>query len=98
MTPLMRAPSALLAVGSFSGGKLEYCPDGNKKGVGEPELRKSYPPVVLDARASTVIFDGRRAHAVTPFEGERYIMVFFTSGDWEKADEDPMRTAEVAWF
>ena len=76
-----------MAIGSFTGGKLEYWPDDNRA-CSETKLRKEFVPAELDARSHTVLFDGRRAHAVTPFEGERYSMVFFTSGDWENASDD----------
>ena len=38
-----------------------------------------------------LLFDGRRSHAVSPFQGERYSLAFFTACDFFKA-----RPADVA--
>ena len=53
---------------------------------------------MLDAKANTVMFDGCRAHAVSPFEGRRYSLVFFTSGSWENGDEATMSKYGLSSF
>ena len=39
----------------------------------------------IDTKRYLVLFDGLRAHAVTPFEGERYSLVFFTANHYDRA-------------
>ena len=78
-------PSALLALGDFTGGELEYWPEDNRS-VSEPRLRTEFAPFCCDAKKNSIIFDGCRAHAVTPFEGNRFSLVFFTSGSWQNLE------------
>ena len=90
-------PSVLMALGDFTGGCLEYWPDDDRT-VSESRLRITEKPQVLDAKANTVMFDGCRAHAVSPFEGRRYSLVFFTSGSWENGDEATMSKYGMSSF
>ena len=43
-------PSALLALGDFTGGELEYCPEDNRS-VSEPRLRTDHAPCDLRRQA-----------------------------------------------
>ena len=61
-------------------------------------MKDNVEPVTLDARKNVLLFDGCRAHAVEPFKGERYSMVFFTSGSWDNASTDDIQALEEAGF
>ena len=78
-------PSVVKAFGSFTGGELLYWPEdnGNKK----VEALEWDSAQKFDARRELVLFSGLRGHAVAPFVGERYSLVFFTSTEYEKASE-----------
>ena len=39
----------------------------------------------VNIKDNLFFFDGNKAHAVTPFEGERYSIVFYTIGKHEMA-------------
>lgn len=69
-------PSVIKAFGKFTGGLLEYFPNDNRKMQLEdlPESDK----VKLDLAKNMALFDGRRAHQVQPFKGERFSLVWFT--------------------
>ena len=47
-----------------------------------------------------LLFDGRRAHAVAPFQGERYSLVFFTIQQYREArptDIESMVSCSLIW-
>jgi len=69
-------PSVIKAFGKYKGGQLQYFPNDNRALQLEdlPESDK----VDLDLSSNMALFDGRRAHQVKPFEGERYSLVWFT--------------------
>lgn len=54
-------PSVMIALGEYTGGRLRLTETGEE----------------LDAKDRFVHFDGRRPHMTTPFEGERFTLVFF---------------------
>ena len=68
-------PSIVHAFGNFQGGELGYFPydDGRKEveGLCDEEM------TCLDARKNFIFFDGRRAHQVQGFSGERYSAVWY---------------------
>jgi hypothetical protein len=90
-------PSVLMALGDFAGGCLEYWPDDDRR-VSEAMLQNKEQPQVLDARVNTVMFDGCRAHAVSPFQGRRYSLVFFTTGSWDRCDDETMSAYGLSSF
>ena len=53
---------------------------------------------MCDAKVNTVMFDGCRAHAVSPFKGRRSSLVFFTSGSWENGDDETMSAYGLSSF
>jgi len=79
-------PSVIKAFGKFEGGQLQYFPNDDRKYQLEdlPEADK----VALDLKKHMAMFDGRRAHQVTPFSGERYSLVWFTCPRNHKVDKD----------
>ena len=69
-------PSMTKAIGRFTGGQLVYWQhdDGSMDvATADRDAGRKY-----DTRREMVLFDGNRCHAVAPFEGERYSLVFFT--------------------
>lgn len=75
-------PSAIKALGSFTGGKLNYFPKDVKKpgrcDVAELDPKES---IALDVGKEWTFFNGNNGHGVNPFKGERFSLVFFTSGN-----------------
>ena len=70
-------PSMTKSLGSFTGGNLLYWENDD----GRLDLSTADPAhasCTFDTRRQMVLFDGNRAHAVSPFKGERYSLVFFT--------------------
>ena len=70
-----RGPSLTKAFGEFSGGALKYW--GEDDGSLSLDELRQFPATVLETGSALCLFDGRRAHGVEPFQGERYSLVFF---------------------
>ena len=71
-------PSVLMALGDFTGGGLNYhARDGCNRALDTLTLDGV---VKADPKSNVTLFDGRRAHEVADFQGERYSLVFFTQG------------------
>lgn len=58
-------PSYIIGLGDYTGGRLVVWDDAGKQQR-------------IDIRNRFFRFDGRKLHAVEPFKGERYSLVFFT--------------------
>jgi len=69
-------PSIIKAIGNFKGGNLNYYPNDDR--ALELEQLPPSDKVSLDLRKNWALFDGRRAHEVDPFKGERFSLVYFT--------------------
>ena len=69
-------PSLTRSLGDFSGGRLLYWQDDD--GSAELNDLEAVAPMAFDTKDAPLLFDGRRAHAVEAFCGERYSLVFFT--------------------
>jgi hypothetical protein len=90
-------PSVIAAFGSFVGGHLRYWPGDSGKGP-VSELTQT-DSELLRVRHAPALFDGRRAHEVTPFRGdERFSLVFFTVGKYWKASAQCQRAASSLGF
>lgn len=78
-------PSVIRAFGKFKGGRLSYWPKDVKKNP-RPKVDSlsEKQAKVYDLSKKTLVFDGTRAHEVSPFEGERYSIVFFTARGYTK--------------
>jgi len=89
-------PSTLLSVGDFTGGRLRYFPsDPGNVDLGD---LKAADAKVFEM-AKLIQFDGRRAHEVEPFTGERYSVVFFISKGYQRAEaSDREHLTETAGF
>merc|ERR1719367_156384 len=92
-------PSCLKAFGDFTGGQLNYFPEDDKSMKLETmEELKGEKSVVLEARNGLTLFDGKRGHWVSPFEGERYSLVFFTCPRFHKITDETRQYMEAAGF
>ena len=76
-------PSLTRAFGDFQGGELKYW--GQDDGCLSLEELRTCPSTVLSSGKALCLFDGRRAHEVEPFSGERYSLVFFCTGALNRA-------------
>jgi hypothetical protein len=92
-------PSAIKALGKFTGGKLNYFPKDLKK-AGRPEVSTLDPKdsVTLDLSKSFALFNGNCAHGVQPFKGERFSLVFFTTGKFYKIKDKEMKHLQSLGF
>ena len=50
----------------------------------------------FDIRRELVLFSGLRGHAVAPFQGERYSLVFFTASEFQGAKEEDVYFLKTA--
>ena len=91
-------PSILKCFGLYTGGKLLYWPDDD----GQSDLRELVEGRArcFDAKSDMLLFDGRRCHCVTPFEGERYSLVYFSAHEHNKVQAPSvslLKSLGVAW-
>ena len=82
-------PSVIKAFGDFTGGLLNYYPNDdralNVEDVAANE-RAGADRVSIDLSKNVALFDGRRAHCVDDFQGERFSLVYFTCPRYWKVD------------
>merc|ERR1712039_116412 len=71
-------PSMIAAFGKFSGGELNYWSEDNKSCKLEELPAK--PTQKFQLGSGLAMFNGNSAHSVNPFEGQRFSVVYFTSG------------------
>jgi len=69
-------PSIIKAIGDFKGGNLNYYPNDDR--ALELEDLPVSDKVSIDLKKNWALFDGRRAHEVDPFKGDRISLVYFT--------------------
>ena len=81
-------PSLTRAFGDFKGGELKYW--GQDDGCLSLEELRTCPSTVLSTGSALCLFDGRRAHEVELFSGERYSLVFFCTGALSRARQDAL--------
>jgi len=80
-------PSFIKAFGNFTGGRLNYWGDDCKAEGAVESLCKPGDSTTLDISKSLLLFDGNRGHSVEKFSGERYSLVWFCTGQHEKANK-----------
>merc|ERR1712060_911861 len=92
-------PSAIRAIGKFTGGKLNYFPkDCKKPGRCEVTQLDAKESVSLDLSKDFVMFNGNNAHGVQPFGGERFSLVFFTTSKFFKVQKKEVETLTKLGF
>jgi len=89
-------PSIIKALGNFTGGKLNYFPNDDRA-LQLEDLPES-DRVSLDLKHNWALFDGRRAHQVDPFKGERFSLVYFTCPRNDRVDKETKRRMEECGF
>ena len=70
------------------GGRLMYYPDDDGR-QGLEQLRQA-DAVPMTTKGGFLLFDGNRAHAVEPFRGERYSLVFFSISSYDSGPHGDM--------
>ena len=86
----MTGASIIKCFGVFSGGAFIYWEeDDGRTPVGQLsiETAKTY-----DTRREMVLYDGGRCHAIAPFEGEFYSLVFSTCESYVLLAQKPKKT------
>lgn len=87
--------SVVKAFGDFTGGELLYWPrDPGTRICPDLSVFEEIGAECLDVHKSFQLVDARNAHEVTPFEGERYSLVYFTVTNRElfpKRDREGLR-------
>jgi len=92
-------PSAIKAIGKFSGGKLNYFPkDFKEPGRCEVEDLDPKDSVALDLSKKFAFFNGNNAHGVQPFKGERFSLVYFSYKKFWKVSEEGQRKLHKLGF
>jgi len=80
-------PSLIKAFGKFSGGTLNYWADDDKSaGPVEKRCLPGEQTDTIDLGKQLLMFDGNRGHSVEPFQGERFSLVYFSIGQYHKAN------------
>ncbi|CAE8591738.1 unnamed protein product, partial [Polarella glacialis] len=79
-------PSMIKALGKFSGGELNYWGEDDKSKGTVEKVCQHEDRLTVDICGNLLLFDGNRGHSVEEFEGERFSLVFFTNGQYRKAD------------
>jgi len=77
-------PSIIKAVGKFTGGNLNYYPNDDR--ALELEDLPASDRVSINLQRDWALFDGRRAHEVDPFKGDRISLVYFTCPRNDRVD------------
>lgn len=80
-------PSFIKAFGDFTGGELNYFPEDDRK-VDKLEELKDKDKVSFDLKGGLALFNGNCGHSVNDFKGERFSVVYFTIGCYDKAPQD----------
>ena len=78
-------PSVATSLGHFVGGELLCWPHDD--GQLSLERLSSFKSERVDTHSALVLFDGTRAHAVAPYVGERYSLVYFTHDCYKRAPD-----------
>jgi hypothetical protein len=92
-------PSAIKAIGKFTGGKLNYFPKDVKK-PGRCDVTDLDPKdsIALDISKKFSFFNGNNAHGVQKFNGNRFSLVFFTTSKFWKVKEKETKTLKSLGF
>merc|ERR1712232_1513336 len=92
-------PSAIKAIGKFSGGKLNYFPkDVKKPGRCDVTALDPKDSIAMDLSKKFVLFNGNNAHGVQPFKGDRFSLVFFTTSKFWKIQDKEMSKLKKLGF
>ena len=78
-------PSVATSLGPFIGGELMCWPHDDGRLSLESLLH--FKSERVDTHSKLVLFDGTRAHAVAPYFGERYSLVYFTHVCYKRAPD-----------
>mmetsp|Transcript_72192 Transcript_72192/g.132159 ORF Transcript_72192/g.132159 Transcript_72192/m.132159 type:complete len:528 (-) Transcript_72192:204-1787(-) len=79
-------PSLIHAFGSFTGGALNYWADDVKSKGPVEKMCLPGQCATINLNKHLLMFDGNRGHSVQDFQGERFSLVFFSIGQYHKAN------------
>eukprot|EP00421_Protoceratium_reticulatum_P005672 CAMPEP_0168365690 /NCGR_PEP_ID=MMETSP0228-20121227/4847_1 /TAXON_ID=133427 /ORGANISM="Protoceratium reticulatum, Strain CCCM 535 (=CCMP 1889)" /LENGTH=448 /DNA_ID=CAMNT_0008378477 /DNA_START=9 /DNA_END=1355 /DNA_ORIENTATION=+ len=84
--------SMLAGFGDYTGGELRYWPDdpGSKAGANLDDFQVK-DAITVDLKKELLLFDGRRAHEVLAFKGERYSLVWFSCARYWDAGSEALK-------
>lgn len=92
-------PSAIKALGAFTGGRLNYFPkDFKKPGRVDVDSLDPKESIALDLSKKVTFFCGNNAHGVQPFQGDRFSLVFFTTSKFWKIKDKEVDTLKRLGF
>lgn len=91
-------PSAIKALGKFSGGKLSYWPKDRQMPRPQVETLKDADSITLDLKPKFTLFDGNCAHGVQKFKGERFSLVYFTMRSFHRSKLEDRKRLEKLGF
>jgi len=92
-------PSAIKAIGKFTGGKLNYFPkDFKKPGRINVDMLDPSDSIAMDLSKKFAFFNGNNAHGVQAFGGDRFSLVFFTTSKWWKVKDKENDTLKRLGF
>jgi len=77
-------PSVIAAFGRFTGGELVVWPK-NEQAKATLEKVRDEEQVTFDLRHNSILFDGNGRRSLKDFEGERFIIEYFSVGESYKA-------------
>lgn len=80
-------PSLIKAFGKFTGGELNYWMNDDKTKGPVQKMCQPGEGITIDLKKNLLLFDGNRGHCVNDFDGERFSLVFFSIGQYRKADK-----------
>jgi len=92
-------PSFIKAFGEFTGGELNYFPEDNRScNLEVLQAEHADKSSAFDVSKGLFMFDGKRAHFVNDFQGERFTLVFFTCPRYERITDENMEYMKAANF
>jgi len=81
-----QGPSFIHAFGSFTGGALNYWADDDKSKGPVEKMCMPGQCTTIKLDKNLLMFDGNRGHSVQAFRGERFSLVYFSIGQYHKAN------------
>jgi hypothetical protein len=91
-------PSAIKALGKFTGGKLRYWPQDKTRPKPDVTTLDVKDSIIMDLSKKFAIFNGNCAHGVEAFKGERFSLVFFTTKGYQKIKGEDFKKMEKVGF
>ena len=85
-------PSIIRAFGADSGGELRIWPNDDRSTRADELTEDDSQDLVIDDPEHLTIYDGRRAHEVRPFTGQRFSVIFFVTSGSDRMQHGQLAT------